>query len=246
MSDFTILYTNDLHGKLTDHAMDVIRREKAASSSCLLLDAGDAVSSGNIYYRPGGEPILAKLSDLGYDAMSMGNREFHFMSSGLKSKVKLAEFPILAANLNSKSADIGHAILSYTDFDCAGLRVVVFGLCVPMITKKMFASKVSPFWFSDPIECAAAIVPVLRARADVLVAVTHIGFQKDIELAESVPGIDLIVGGHTHKVLPEPKVIGDTSIVQAGSWGHHLGKVEVSQAIEGLRIQGSLIDLREP
>ena len=71
MPDLTILHTNDLHGKLSDRAAERIAREKASFVNCLLLDAGDAVSSGNVYYRPGGEPVLARMSDLGYDAMAL-------------------------------------------------------------------------------------------------------------------------------------------------------------------------------
>lgn len=110
MPDITILHTNDFHGKMPPLAQEIIAREKASSPNPVLLDAGDAVSSGNIYYRPCGEPILAKMTELGYDAMAMGNREFHFLAAGLRSKVKLARFPVLAANLRDKAGEIGPTV----------------------------------------------------------------------------------------------------------------------------------------
>ncbi|MGB9587160.1 MAG: bifunctional metallophosphatase/5'-nucleotidase, partial [Armatimonadota bacterium] len=90
MLDFVILHTNDLHGKLSQQAEEIIAREKKTCDTCILLDAGDAIPSGNIYWRPWGEPILSRMADIGYDAMVMGNREFHFLAAGLESKVKLA------------------------------------------------------------------------------------------------------------------------------------------------------------
>lgn len=249
MPDLTILHTNDLHGKLSRRAEDAITREKSSPERCLLLDAGDAVSSGNVYYRPGGEPILARMSDLGYDAMTMGNREFHVFGAGLKSKVKLARFPVLSANLRSKNDDLGRCVVPSVSWDLDGLKVIVFGLTVPMITARMLSSKISPFWFDDPIEAAKEIVPELRSRADVLIALTHIGLRSDVKLADAVDGIDLVVGGHNHVALAEPRMIGDTAVVQAGCWGSSLGKVELSLAGKASArwvVHGSLIDPNSP
>lgn len=245
MRKITVLHTNDLHGKLTDYAAEIIAREKASSPHPILLDAGDAVSSGNIYYRPGGEPIMARLSELSYDAMVMGNREFHFLDRGLKSKVKLARFPILSANLRSNNGDIGPTVRPSITKDIDGIKVTIFGLSVPMITKKMLARKFSPFWFEDPITAAKEIVPELRANCDVLIALTHTGLQTDMELAGAVGGIDLIVGGHTHAVLPELKMVEGTAIAQAGWWGHYLGKIDIDVSDNGISgIHGRLINLR--
>ena len=241
MPDLTILHTNDLHGKLSNCAAETVAREKSSIGRCLLLDAGDAISSGNIYYRPGGEPMLARMSDLGYDAMAMGNREFHFLAAGLKSKVKLAGFPILSANLRSKGLDIPPGVLPFVVKELEGIRVAVFGLSMPMITKRMIVSKVSPVWFEDPIQAAGEVVPDLRKQADLVIALTHIGLQADVELAASVPGIDLIVGGHSHAVLEEPQVVGDTAIVQAGCWGRCLGKVEIEMGQSSIR--GKILDI---
>lgn len=248
MFELTILHTNDLHGKLTDCAADKIAAVRSSYAKSLLLDCGDAISSGNIYYRPSGEPVLARMSDLGYDAMTMGNREFHFMSAGLRSKVRLARFPVLCANLRSRNGGIDPNVKSSIDLVVDGIRVSIFGLTVPMITPKMLASKVSPYWFEDPLFVAAELVPQLRAKADIVIALNHIGLQKDQELVASVPGIDLVVGGHTHSILKEPLFVGKTAIVQAGWWGHYLGKTVVtlpSTSGASPEIRGELIDLRE-
>jgi 2',3'-cyclic-nucleotide 2'-phosphodiesterase (5'-nucleotidase family) len=168
------------------------------------------------------------MSEVGYDAMSMGNREFHFLERGLKTKTGLARFPILSANLRGQSDELSRTVKPYIVKTLGDTRVALFGLTVPMITQKMLASKFSPYWFEDPLVAAAELVPRLRECADFVIALTHIGLEKDQLLAASVPGIDLIVGGHTHAVLEDLIRVGDTVIVQAGSWGHFLGEVQVS------------------
>jgi len=184
------------------------------------------------------------MSEAGYDAMAMGNREFHFLKPGLHSKVKLARFPVLCANIHGAEDAIGPSIRRSITMVRGGYRVALFGLTVPMITRKMLASKVSPYWFDDPIHAAREIVPDLRIQADVIIAVTHIGSKLDETLAQEVPGIDLIVGGHTHSVLDEPVRIGNTSIVQAGWFAHYLGRVEITGEPGSLSIEGCLLPLQ--
>lgn len=246
MLDFVILHTNDLHGKLSQQAEEIIAREKKSCDTCILLDAGDAIPSGNIYWRPWGEPILSRMADIGYDAMVMGNREFHFRATGLESKVKLARFPVLSANIRCTKRSICSCIVPTVTFCIAGLSVAVLGLTVPMITKQMLAAKISPFWFENPISAAKDIVPSLRDNADIIIALTHIGLRTDMELAAAVSGIDIVVGGHSHSLLSEPVWVGDTAVVQAGYWGRYLGKTELTISSAGKRaVRTSLINLRD-
>lgn len=228
MQYITIFHTNDFHNKLTPEKAARLRQLKDSAPSSLLLDAGDAIWAGNIYFRPSGEPILKLMNDAGYDAMALGNREFHFLATGLKRKIGWAKFPVLCANIRPTN-DAELTVSSDITFDVGGARVVVFGLTVPMITGRMLSRKVSSYVFDDPIETASAIVPELRQRADLLIALTHIGLAKDRELADKVSGIDLIVGGHTHASLDRPELIGKTTIVQAGWFARQIGKVEIDQ-----------------
>lgn len=244
MPNLTILHTGDFHGSLRTDGAERIGLEKASAGDCLLLDAGDAVSSGNIYYRRAGEPVLALMSDLGYNAMALGNREFHFLKPGLESKVKLARFPVLCANLRGPDNAIAPAITPSISTSIGGFEVAIFGLTVPMITKRMLVSKISPYWFEDPIQVARDLVPRLRDSASLVIALTHIGVKCDVELVAQVKGIDLIVGGHTHTELCEPMRFGNTSIVQAASRACRLGRVEISGSRGRLHISGRLLPLQ--
>jgi len=245
MGDLTILHTSDLHGKITPAAAERIHSEKQLSQGSILLDSGDAATSGNIYFRPGGEPILKVMSDVAYDAMAMGNREFHFLASGLKSKVSLARFPVLSANLKCKDPSQQLPVIGSITLAVCDLKVAVFGLTVPMITQDMFASRVSPYIFDDPIETAKRVVPKLRDSSDIVVALTHIGIDMDIKLAENVPGIDLILGGHSHLMPPNHVTVQNTPIFHAGCWGRYIRKVLMKQTNSGWQVTTEVLDLQE-
>jgi 2',3'-cyclic-nucleotide 2'-phosphodiesterase (5'-nucleotidase family) len=240
---FTLLHTNDFHNRLTGAQAQRLRRLRdSVGAQGLLLDAGDAVSSGNILFRPGGEPVLDLMSDAGYDAMTVGNREFHFTRIGFTTALSRARFPVLCANIrpvgtaasavldsSEKHADL--PVRPYLLPGSADWRIVLFGLTVPMITERMLSRSVSAYVFDDPLAIAAALVPRLREQytPDLLVALTHIGIKRDRALAESVPGIDLIIGGHTHLVLEQGERVGGTLIAQAGSHGRYVGRVEAEK-----------------
>jgi 2',3'-cyclic-nucleotide 2'-phosphodiesterase (5'-nucleotidase family) len=242
---YTILHTNDFHNHLTSEQATLLKQRVAAlMGRGLLLDAGDAISSGNITYKPGGEPILDVMSDIGYSAMTVGNREFHFSRAGFHSKLSKAKFPILCANVRLSHCDQDseatedHELRLERDPPVYpwrlfilddGFRVIVFGITVPMITEQMLVRKVSAYVFDDPLLTAERLVPRLKTEhsPDMVVAMTHIGIRFDRLLAEQVEGIDLIIGGHTHVVLPEGERVGKCLIVQAGSHGRLLGTVEI-------------------
>jgi len=220
MATVNIFHTGDMHNRLTPQKAQRLRELKGSAENTLLLDAGDAIWAGNIFYRPGGEPILKLMNLAGYDAMAMGNREFHFSRQGFRAKVGLAEFPVLCANAHASNGEtlpvVPHAI-----FERGGIRVAVFGLRVPMITERTLGKRFSIYRFADPVETAAELVPKLRQEAELVIALTHIGIDHDRRLAERVDGIDLIVGGHSHTELMEP---GSTPIVHSGWAARTVGK----------------------
>lgn len=229
MAAFRLLHTNDFHNRLTStQAARLGALRRALGAGGLLLDAGDAISAGNLTYRPGGEPILEQMSEIGYDAMTVGNREFHFSQVGFCAKVHRARFPVLCANVRVRNPATPLPVVpSISRILSGGLRIALFGLTVPMITERMLARQVSAYLFDDPLATAARLVPTLRHRCDLLVCLSHIGLSRDRELAARVPGIDLIIGGHTHAALETGERVQETLIVQAGCYGKYLGTVTV-------------------
>lgn len=243
-----ILHTNDFHNHLSPAQAQCIARAKSELENVLLLDAGDAVSAGNIGVRPGGEPILTLMSEAGYDAMTLGNREFHVADTLLRAKIGRAAFPILCANMRWKE-DAGEALPvtpSLLKTLPNGLRVAVFGLTVPMVTARMAARALSAYLFEDPIEAARRQIAALRSQADLLVALTHIGIREDERLAAACPELSLIIGGHSHVALTAPEVVAGVPIVQAGWFGHYLGRVTLDIGADGqvLSVTGRLEPLK--
>jgi 5'-nucleotidase/UDP-sugar diphosphatase len=113
-----------------------------------------------------------------------------------------------------------------------GKRIAIFGLTTRDLSRIVLFSRNGGVAVADPIATARRLVPELRTKADYVIALTHIGVAVDRELASKVPGIDLIVGGHSHTTLFGPAYarrgsdpwVGGTPIVQTGSWGDRLGR----------------------
>jgi 2',3'-cyclic-nucleotide 2'-phosphodiesterase (5'-nucleotidase family) len=239
MQRVQILHTNDFHNNLKGARAEALARLKATlSADMLFLDAGDAISAGNVGVRLTGEPILDLMSDLGYDALTMGNREFHIAENCLRLKINRAKFPVLCANMRRKGGSDAplptqpHLLKTLPN----GLRVGVFGLTVPMVTEKMAARAVSAFLFDDPIQAAKKQIEELRPQVDVLIALTHIGIREDERLAGACPEIDLIIGGHSHVVLTEPERNFGVPIVQAGWFARYASVTEIEAPESGRSI----------
>ena len=242
MAKITIFHTSDMHNKLTRECADKLHALKSETPGSLMFDCGDAIWSGNIFWRPGGEPVLELMNSVPYDAMCIGNREYHFLGVGMSAKVSRADFPLLSANLRPNRNGRLHA-KPYITFEIAGVKIAVMGLSVPCITEKMLVKNVSDYYFEQPLKTAKELVPELRPKCDLLIALTHIGIAKDRELAQKVEGIDLILGGHTHTVTDQPEQVGNTSIIHSGFYAHYVGKIVAEVDSGQVRITNELIPL---
>lgn len=249
MSELVVLHTNDLHHRLirrperAKRLREQIEAERTRGGAVLLLDAGDAVSAGNLTFNPGGEPILDLMSDLGYHAMTVGNREFHFTELGFVTTLGRARFPVLCANIRARG-DARVPTQPYVILQTPAGRVGIFGLTVPMITERMLSQHVSAYVFDEPVQRGCELAEALRPQVDLLIALTHIGLPQDVRLAQRAPAIDLIVGGHSHSVLEHPLWEGKVPIVQAGCHARYLGRVVVEPGSPP-RVEGWLIPLAE-
>jgi 2',3'-cyclic-nucleotide 2'-phosphodiesterase (5'-nucleotidase family) len=243
MSRVCIFHTSDMHNKLTSEIAEEIAKLKKSEPGSLYLDSGDALSAGNIFWRPFGEPILDLMNSIPCDAMCMGNREFHFSRTGTRSKLSKAKFPILTANLRGLEKVTDGKVEPYKIFEVNGVRVAVFGLTVPAIEIGALVSRFYGMYFADPRATAAELVPTLREQADVVVALTHTGLRKDKELVEKVGGIDLVLGGHSHS--KRHRMVGDTLIAHHGYRAHWIGKVMIYFDGKSVSVSEEVIPLDE-
>ena len=203
-----ILHTNDFHGKLTQELVAEIQAIRSQDPSCLYFDTGDVIKAGNLAIPLRPEAAWPLLAAAGCDASVPGNRESHLLEAAFKAKIAGLSHPLLCANLYDRQ---GQRVLEpYRILTKSGLKVGVFGLMVPMVTAQMAARTASAYHWTQPIAEASQIVVELRPLCDVLIALTHIGYRRDIELAQTVPGIDIILGGHSHTILEHPWQEGKT------------------------------------
>lgn len=229
MNQIDIIHTNDFHNHLSPALLSQIRALRLEYPDSLLLDAGDAISAGNIGVRVGGEPILREMSEVGYDGMTLGNREFHVIDRILRMKIRDASFPVLCCNMHWKE-DTGDELPVVPHFvkSVNGTTVGVIGATVPMVTNRMAARSLSAYLFDDPVPAIQRQIVALESQCDLIIALTHIGLRDDMRLAESCPNLTAIIGGHSHAVLEEPRIVNSVPIFQGGWYGHYIGHVVVT------------------
>lgn len=233
-----IYHTNDLHGRLSSDAAKLIG-EILLSSPGLLFDAGDAVSAGNLGIAPGGEPVLRRMTQLGYTAMAVGNREFHPLPALMRRKLADAGFPVLCSNLEGAEEMV--LCRRSLSLRTGGRQLAVMAVCPDMLGG-FPGRKFLPFSFSAPASAVRREMESLRGRADIFILLSHLGLKQDIALASEIDGLDLIIGGHSHLRLAEGIRVRNTLIVQAGCHAGWLGMAELTDG--GWR--ASLMELNIP
>lgn len=249
--DLVFLHTADLHGRLdaTAHERLVALRTRAS----YYFDCGDAVKSGNVGIPTRRDAAWERLAQARCDAGVPGNREFHVSSAVFRRKLRGCRHPLLAANMEWNGRDRKpllplpkDALLNGRQPPLASAMTLgdigLFGVMVPMVTERMVARTVSAFLHLDPVEAARECVRWLRPRCRVLIGLTHIGLRNDKRLAEEVPGVDVILGGHSHDLLEQPLKVGDTWIAHIGAHAYFAGLHEFKHG----RLRTHLEPLRSP
>ncbi len=256
----TLLFTHDLHshflpintsnGQSGGYARlyTLLKEERlSAKGPSLTVDAGD-FSMGSffqtIYATDAAE--LRILSDLGYDATTLGNHEFDFRQSGLISMLNNAvakgdkNVPIVQGNYyppedatEAWEAYHNYGIKDYTVIEKDGVRFAVFGV---IGADSHSNAPMSGMVFEDPIKRAGEIVDEIKAKEDFdyIICLSHSGTSSDPDesedhkLAESVDGIDVIISGHSHSTIEEPIHLNNTWIVSCGSYAENLGVLKLN------------------
>ncbi|MBX3118361.1 MAG: hypothetical protein KF784_04795 [Fimbriimonadaceae bacterium] len=236
----TILHTNDFHGSLNATKAEFIRSLKLETDGPILYcDSGDCIKAGNLAIPLKPDPAWGFLGDAGCDIGVIGNRESHVLEGAFAKKITGHRHPLVCANLRKKSG--GHPLPMSHIFELSGLKVGVIGVMVPMVTERMATAAASAYLWDAPIPVADQQAQTMRGGVDCLIALTHIGYRQDQELAEKCPLIDIILGGHSHTILESPARVGDTFICQGGSHGKYIGRY-IWEAGKGI-VSSALVEL---
>ncbi|KQI70835.1 5'-nucleotidase [Loktanella sp. 5RATIMAR09] len=257
-ADYTlhIIHTNDLHSRIepinrfdsTCNAEDnaagecfggiarVITkinelREELAGENVILLDAGDQYQGSLMYTTYKGDVEAEFMEQIGYDVMAVGNHEFDDGDAGLRKLTDAVSFPVISGNIDVSSSNIlAGQVENHVVLEVGGERIgIVSALAVDTAETSSPSDAVI---FTPEAESLAADVATLEADGVTkIIALTHVGVTKDMALAESVAGLDAVVGGHSHTLFSNteegamayPTMVGDVPVVQAYAYSKYIG-----------------------
>lgn len=251
----TILHTNDVHSRIdpfpdTDpkypglggfaRRAAIIKRIRDAEEHVLLFDSGDIFQGTPYFNYYGGELEFKLMSEMGYDAATIGNHDFDNGIEGLLKQLPHANFPFINTNYDLSKTGLADYVLPHKVFNRGGIRIGVFGLGVELeglVNPRMFGNVT----YLDPLPLYTDTASMLRKDlgCHLVVCLSHLGYRydsskiSDVVLADSGKNVDVILGGHTHTLLEQPDVQLDTEgrevmICQTGWAGVHIGRLDIT------------------
>ena len=247
----TILHTNDMHSRIEPFSSgkfkgfggmaqrsSIIEEIRKKEKNVLLFDAGDIFQGTPYFNYYGGEIEFKLMSEMKYDAATLGNHDFDNGLDGLKKQLKHASFPFLTSNYDFKKTILRNKFKSYKVFEKQGVKIGVFGLGIELdglVPKELYKETK----YIDPILVANKVSDKLKNKlnCDLVVCLSHLGLEyqsnkvSDIMVAKNTKNIDLIIGGHTHTFLEKPIITTNLEnkkviINQVGWGGINIGKID--------------------
>jgi 2',3'-cyclic-nucleotide 2'-phosphodiesterase (5'-nucleotidase family) len=234
----------------------LVKQARAEAPQALLLDCGDTIQGTPLAYyfarkdtsQP--NPTIAAFNAMKYDAMAVGNHEFNFGEDVMWKAKDESKFPWLAANVKQTYTEGVQRIRPFIIKNVEGVRVGIVGFVTPGIPRWEIPARYKGYEFEQIVTAAKRVIPQVRAKVDLLVVIMHSGLDRNPEtgtidseipingenaaweLAEQVPGIDVIFFGHTHRELSE-KIVNGVLLAQARNWGQSLARADVAMTRDG-------------
>ncbi len=172
--------------------------------------------------------IVESFNLLGYDALGIGDDDLSLGKEFLMEISKKVKFPLLSSNLIDEES--GKLLFSpYILKNINGLRVGIFSLLSPDSFLGQADTRRKGLSLRSPVETAQSMVKELQSKTDLILLLSHLGYQKDMELAQTVSGIHFIIGSHTGINLPFPPIVNNkTTILQTVSKGMYAGRLDLT------------------
>lgn len=198
----------------------------------LLFDCGDSLrGSQTMYYR--NEPIVAEIDEAGYDAQAIGNREFSYAYPLLRARSRKMQHPLVCTNLlDTKGREL--PFLQSLTLRADGITIHIVGLLIMQYAVGSFYERIFGWRFLDPWDAVAPYAARIP-DGDMLLVLSHVGLSLDRQLAQRVPRIDVILGGHSHDTLFTPEVVNGVPIVHAGPYAQYVSRSELTYSAERKR-----------
>lgn len=248
----TILHTNDTHSNIDpfpdNHAKypgmggvarrhELIKEVHRTESNVLLIDAGDIFQGTPYFNKFGGVLEMKLMTELGYEASTMGNHDFDAGLEGFVKAQEHANFPFLCANYDFSNTPIDGLTSERIILQKGEIKVGLFGVGVELeglVPPDKFGETI----YLDPIEVANEQAKKLKKEGcDLIICISHLGYSyeddqvSDLQLAKQTKNIHLIIGGHTHTFLDKPteekNLDGETVLVNQVGWaGVNVGRID--------------------
>src|ERR1051326_285269 len=246
-------YTNKYDNVGIAKVATIIKQARKDDPDLLLLDSGDTIQGTPLEYlhnkrnNTPPDPMMLTMNALKYDAMAVGNHEYNFGLKVLEKARSEAKFPFLSANTYETGAK-GTAATHYQPYlvkEVQGVKIGILGLTTPGIPYWENVPNYAGLEFHETVSEAKKWVPVLRDKeqVDVVVIAMHMGIEEDLRtgipnpstvpnenaavtIARQVPGVDVILMGHTHREVGDLFVNG-VLLTQANRWANHVARVDL-------------------
>jgi len=241
----TILHINDIHGDFlpTRGAFGVykgglsrlsgyVKKVRSEEKNVILANAGDMFRGSVIDSEFLGLSTIDMMNTLAPDVTTIGNHEIDYGIAHLLFLEKCAKFPIINADLFI-TLNNSRLFKPYLNIDIDGMRIMFIGLLTEEVISSAKSERVIGTYID--VEEAAKEVGIISDNyrtkdTDMLVLLTHIGIEKDRQLASLLDpdwGVDMIIGGHSHTFMEEPEVVNGVPIVQAGTGSGQIGRFDI-------------------
>jgi 5'-nucleotidase/UDP-sugar diphosphatase len=214
-----------------------VKEVRESSRGLLVLDAGDLLFRKFSSPFPENEIktanekanlIVKSLNLMGYDAVGVGDDDLSLGKEFLLEISKKAKFPFLSSNLIDEESE-KHLFLPYLLKEVNGLKIGIFSLLSPDSFLGQGDPRKKGLIFKSPVETAQSLVKELQPKVDLIILLSHLGYPKDMELAQTVLGIHCIIGSHTGINFPNPPIINNKTIVlQTSSKGMYAGRLDLT------------------
>jgi len=246
-------YTNKYDNVGIAKVATLVKQARKDDPDLLLVDSGDTIQGTPLEYlhnkrnNTPPDPMMLTMNALKYDAMAVGNHEYNFGLKVLEKARSEAKFPFLSANTYETAAK-GTASTHYQPYivkEVQGVKIGILGLTTPGIPSWENVPNYAGLEFHETVSEAKKWVPILRdkEKVDVVVIAMHMGIEEDlrtgipnpstvpnenaaIAIARQVPGVDVILMGHTHREVSDLFVNG-VLLTQANRWASHVARVDL-------------------
>ena len=220
-TEIAILSVNDMHSNidLFPKFATLVDSLRAVYPDLLLFSAGDNRTGNpvNDQYTPVNYPMIALMNEVGFDLSAVGNHEWDANIVNLQNDIERAKFPFLCANVFIPEA-VNLDIKPLQTYDIHGVKIAVVGM---IELRHDGLPGAHPDNLREvSFKPATQVLPqyqYLRNQNDVVILLSHCGFEDDLELAQATPWLDAIIGGHTHTLIEHPSQTNGVLITQSGS-----------------------------